>query len=1014
MKTGRPYGFLFTVLIVLVLAPSLTQATQFVAYSLREAEQQLQQSSAPRADVHELGGITHIVGMVYDAARQDVIIVGQASTTDDRISLDDVVIALRALFIHHTWPLVSIDKTAETETTGKQTVRFQGGLAHSAFGRDLLGADVFLKKMALGLLSAETEGIRSYVKMSVHYAAEHGLEEHIGTRFWFYPLDGSSVAVREGVFAIRELKVGVRTQVMHAVLQGKPLTDVSTVRDQPAEEFAAALTAHLDTLSAQHPVLKRLQTLFALVALAQGIQSLPSPPDLGYWLREYPVPQVTTPEDYPLLTQKEEVRTANTVRVVEIDGGIELKALLLRLKDGDVTALRDAVLKSRPAETALTWPVPIAGWRLPGTEEATDEAASAQEVEARLQSTTYGRLGSYVTRHIYPLGVTGTSERPALPPPPLMPMRPAFETTSRFPWTGYGGIGGVMLANTARVEGLAMGDAVSAAIDQTTGSFNLIVQGKNVRVSDLDLRKFITVLWAVYFGEEDPGISIDPIAPEADRQLVRFIGNIMDTALAKTLLDADYYMKKCAIGTEHPPIPGFQDVDQLIGGHGLRYLGTGRRFWFVPQDMRFRQAGNALLFEGGRMTLMTEKLLRNIRGETDASDQAFAQFWTEHYWEFAAANPVYEELFAYAKMTALAKYLKQSGVSLQWFLLANRHLILKDKLPGSVAALRAPSNVLQGVQWVGGVDLGIDMSNKQPGRYVLDDAAATALRQAYARYGTPAQQNTTGGGFSTMGDKAMTAELQDGTYTILPAKVLVSGTGAKGVTFHTDMALRANGEPGVELVRYNAPGWKPGMFGAGWQLYIPYGIALTGNDRVKATQVAVQRNDGSTGMVDVLVPQRMEVVDLVDGTRETLSYDDKRFGVAAWVPADADKSRFEGMAYLTDGSCLLFEKSGARFRFDAQTRPTDLIFSAKHAVHFHYDGRRITSIEDGFGGKVALQYDETGKIVRAAGPQGEVQYRYLDNELVSVQSPQGQKLSLIYDRNGKLDEVVVRKGSSKG
>lgn len=510
----------------------------------------------------------------------------------------------------------------------------------------------------------------------------------------------------------------------------------------------------------------------------------------------------------------------------------------------------------------------------------------------------------------------------------------------------------------------------------------------------------------MYFGTEAPGISIDPISVEADRQLVRFIGNVVGTALGKAMLDADYYMKKTAVGTERPPILGFRSVDDLVGRHGIRYAEVGRRFWFVPADMRFRRAGDALLFEGGRMTLLTEKLLRGASGETDATDQAFARFWTDHYWEFAAVNPVLEELFDYARLIALARYLKASGVGLQGFLMANRHLVARETIPGSVPALRARSNVLRGVEWVGGVDLATDMSAELPERYVVDDAAAVALRRAYATGSVPVPVSREGNE-----GRVVQARLDDGAYTLTPAQGLGAPPTGAGGMFHTDLALRAGPEPGVELLRLHTPG-RPGSFGNGWQLYLPYAIAPAGDETVRAAQVAVQRDDETTTTVDLLVPRRMAVVDLIDGRREMLTFDSERFGIAAWVPSSADSSRFDGMAYLSDGSCLLFERTGARFRFDGAGRLTDVMYSTSHTTHYDYDGPRVVHVRDGFGGSVRLEYDDAGRVARGVGPFGAVEYRYLADELVQVRRPDGTALTLIYRADGTLDETVIRRGGS--
>ena len=65
-----------------------------------------------------------------------------------------------------------------------------------------------------------------------------------------------------------------------------------------------------------------------------------------------------------------------------------------------------------------------------------------------------------------------------------------------------------MLSGTARVEGA---ERVEDCL--TGGNFALVVDGKDARIDPLLFRKFVTALWCVYYCEQDPGISIDPIGP---------------------------------------------------------------------------------------------------------------------------------------------------------------------------------------------------------------------------------------------------------------------------------------------------------------------------------------------------------------------------------------------------------------------------------------------------------------------------------------------------------------------
>jgi hypothetical protein len=114
-------------------------------------------------------------------------------------------------------------------------------------------------------------------------------------------------------------------------------------------------------------VLKRARPILYLVSLAAGLKSLQvDEAELLYWLYDYKVPYVKTFEDYELIETTREIPGRNLK--LTVSGGIELTPIVVRLQAGDVTALRDVVLKSRPSESALIWHPPLDGWHIPGTE----------------------------------------------------------------------------------------------------------------------------------------------------------------------------------------------------------------------------------------------------------------------------------------------------------------------------------------------------------------------------------------------------------------------------------------------------------------------------------------------------------------------------------------------------------------------------------------------------------------------------------------------------------------------
>ena len=98
-------------------------------------------------------------------------------------------------------------------------------------------------------------------------------------------------------------------------------------------------------------MLQRLKVLFDLVAIAEGIAHLESDrPVLNHLIEEYLVKEEETPATYQLVQRVGEFRSPDGVAaIVQLSGGIELEAILLALEDGDLGALKTAVLSSRPS-----------------------------------------------------------------------------------------------------------------------------------------------------------------------------------------------------------------------------------------------------------------------------------------------------------------------------------------------------------------------------------------------------------------------------------------------------------------------------------------------------------------------------------------------------------------------------------------------------------------------------------------------------------------------------------------
>jgi hypothetical protein len=374
---------------------------QFVAYSLRQADELLARGSTDDAELRSLGGITRFVGMVFDREGKDVILVGRVCKDLPPATLDDLAVALRCRLLKGGYPRVSIDMVEDSAKTGMQAVRTQGGIDQTQFGADFIDSDVVLKRYSLDLL-ARIPGINPYLSLYESDArkrlaaqghevkdarwlsekeSQEAIARHLGqrasdshvvqNRFWFRVRDDQSYIVeKDDVFVIEELRLGVKTETMV-----NSTTNVSKGKnhrepDLLGQEFARQFTAGYQEALAQHRPLKRLKVLFDMVCIAEGIAHLgESKPALDHLLHGYRVQAAATPTQYPIIHRVGEFRAKDGASLLaEVSGGIDLDAVLLALEDGDVNGLKLAVLKTRPDQHRLCWPLPLEEWKMPNSQ----------------------------------------------------------------------------------------------------------------------------------------------------------------------------------------------------------------------------------------------------------------------------------------------------------------------------------------------------------------------------------------------------------------------------------------------------------------------------------------------------------------------------------------------------------------------------------------------------------------------------------------------------------------------
>ena len=334
---------------------------EFIAFSLSEAEKKISDiyKDIDRwglyDEIYQIGGIRQIHGLVYDHKSKDIILIGSANPQRQPLSLDDLVVALRAKFIYGQLPLVSIDPPERTSKNRKNRVRFEGGIQDTQFGMDLFDADYRLKLIGLSNLPSGISGMPTYwdiwLKESINSRRHDTL---IPIRFWFYPVL-SSVVVRNGVAAIGNLRVQLFSQLLDNDMLSNNNLKYST--DVAAETFTKVVNDLFEEIGERHKSFSKFLGLAELVALTIALNVIEPCPDLSFWLEKYKVKTLMTPKTVEIVYRKQ--------GLYEMFGGVHLMAIALRLKAGDISALKDAVLTTRPNPNSIKWTFSVGEWLIP-------------------------------------------------------------------------------------------------------------------------------------------------------------------------------------------------------------------------------------------------------------------------------------------------------------------------------------------------------------------------------------------------------------------------------------------------------------------------------------------------------------------------------------------------------------------------------------------------------------------------------------------------------------------------
>lgn len=358
-----------------------------IAYSLKAVASALSKDAGSgnalsKPEIWQVGGINSILGAIIDPATEDVVIVGRQDADLPPLTLDELITILRAAFVVHRAPFISIDPPRQTallhdgssaiETIGAaqpdltipafQNVRTDGRVVDTQVGANMIDADFTMKLMTFGLLSSGVEDVDTAARdlsLTVSVLLQQGSRD----RFEFYP-DAN----------------GIYVDRLFVILAGGGLLAVRTERESGAAElaapqraFAGALSAHTRELAARHATIGNVYVYSQVYALAVGLVAANAAPYVAPLLKEHEPAKVSTVREIPqVVTTRSLVAATNhgafvqsvawlmrlpaSVNLLFHGGGVILGSYsvtsTLRQKG---LSLRSAILQARPNSSAIAW-----------------------------------------------------------------------------------------------------------------------------------------------------------------------------------------------------------------------------------------------------------------------------------------------------------------------------------------------------------------------------------------------------------------------------------------------------------------------------------------------------------------------------------------------------------------------------------------------------------------------------------------------------------------------------------
>lgn len=239
----------------------------------------------------------------------------------------------------------------------------------------------------------------------------------------------------------------------------------------------------------------------------------------------------------------------------------------------------------------------------------------------------------------------------------------------------------------------------------------------------------------------DPDATADAIEQALGPQRITVTGIAATSHFARTLVAADFRMKRLAMNFEEAPVSGLPSFLHMMSGRGRGMQSMTPRWWLAPNYEPLAQDADGMSWElrGPGVQCLTETDFIAASGQKEQTGQAdpiaakWARLMTEHYEELAAADSTFGQLRNLMDLAVVGaivdreQMFERTGLNAPT-LMGGQPLM---ELPAPSQTASKASLMKKGRNWIVTASGGVEIL---PWRVVENNVAADSLAEVRAQF----------------------------------------------------------------------------------------------------------------------------------------------------------------------------------------------------------------------------------------------------------------------------------------